>query len=207
MAAVDLVVIALVAVLAFVAGWILRGRSARGGRGADATETADRVGPPTDPLPEAEAPARRREVEPLFTTPPPRRGAVSAAEPAGRAPASRPDPAAATLRLLDRAVTAYETAVDRWLDEGAQVSPAGRAAVGELDRAIQRVDVAASRIDERTEARFAALDALDGLRSAAKLLDGYRHGRTLDAATSRDLDALEAEVGRAREELASALRG
>src|SRR5687768_8098342 len=130
MAAETLVALAVVAVLAFVAGWLARGR-------ADGAEPADPdvlvYGEPIVPPP----------AKPLFVD----RG------PSPPEKLSAPDPAAATVRLLDRAIAAYEAAVERWLDEGEQITPAGRAALNELDRAIQRVDVAAMRIAEGTESR------------------------------------------------------
>ena len=190
MAAETLVALAVVAVLAFVAGWIARGRGDSATPADPDLEVA--AEPIVDPSPSHEAtrpPIVKRPVPGLLSDPSP---AVAA-----------PDPAAATVRLLDRAVAAYEAAVERWLDEGADISPAGRAALGELDRAIQRVDVAASRIDEGTEARFSALDALDGLREASKLLQPYREGGTLDRPTSRELDRVESEIQAARDGLAT----
>ena len=184
-----LVALAVVGVAAFIAGWLARGRAERDGTAPGATPpAADAAAAP---------PARPRRVEA-------RPRSADDAQPTEERP-SAPDPAAATLRLLDRAASAYEAAVDRWLDEGEAISPAGRAALGELDRAIQRVDVAAARIAEGTEARFSALDALDALRQGATLLQPYRDGRSLDAATSRSLDAAEAELQRSREGLATAV--
>lgn len=180
MAAETLVALAVVAVLGFLAGWIARGRS-------DAAEpTAPDVGVAAEPIDVAQHRER------VATRP------VQDEAPAVQAP----DPAKATLRLLDRAVVAYEAAVERWVDEGADLTPAGKAALGELDRAIKRVDVAAARLEEGTEQRFSALDALDALREAARRLQPYREGRAIDAATSRELDRLEEEIGRARSGLA-----
>jgi hypothetical protein len=184
MAAETLVALAVVAVLAFVAGWIARGR-------ADHAEAAG---------PEVEVAAEPIDIAPR------RRGQTPSARDGGQTPPRReggltpsaPDPAAATARLLDRAVTAFEAAVERWLDEGDAITPAGKAALGELDRAIQRADVAAVRIEEGTEPRFSALDALDALRQASQILQAYREGRAIDAGSSRELDRLEDEIRRAR---------
>jgi hypothetical protein len=43
--------------------------------------------------------------------------------------------------------------------------------------------------------------ALDALREARELLDGFRDGRTIDAGISRELDGLEDDVEAARERL------
>lgn len=119
--------------------------------------------------------------------------------PSRSAPPPRPDPVADAGRALALASGAYETAVDRWLDEGAAITPAGRAAVGELERAVQRLDVAFTRLDELDDPRADdALDALDALREAAGLLDAFRQGSPLDGATSRALDRVDADVARAR---------
>ena len=179
MAAETLVALAVVAVVAFVAGWIARGRADR----------AEAAGPETEV-----------HAEPIVVPPRKERGqspSVSPRNERGQSPTA-PDPAAATGRLLDRAITAFESAVDRWLDEGDAITPAGKAALGELDRAIQRADVAAVRIEEGTEPRFSALDALEALRQASQILQAYREGRAIDAASSRELDRLEGEIGRAR---------
>lgn len=194
MAAETLVALAVVAVLAFVAGWIARGR-------ADASI-------PVEP----DVPVYGEPVVPPSKTLFAEGGQSPSVSPGnirGQSPSvspgeiSAPDPAAATVRLLDRAFAAYEAAVERWLDEGADITPAGRAALGELDRAIKRADIAAARIAEGTEPRFSALDALDALREAARLLQPYREGATLDANRSRDLDRLEDEIRRAREGVAT----
>ena len=198
-----LIALAVVAVVAFVAGWIARGRAER-----------DEMASPTARTQSGEAPPRGSDAAERASDRPPR-GVESRrvearplrdddAGPVGERPAA-PDPAAAALRLLDQAASAFEAAVDRWLDEGDAITPAGRAALGELDRAIQRVDVAASRIPDGTEARFSALDALDALRQGATLLQPYREGRSLDAATSRSLDAVETELQSARDGLAGAV--
>ena len=114
-------------------------------------------------------------------------------------PAGRPDPVRDAARALAFATAAYESAVERWLDERDAITPAGRAAVGELERAVQRLDVAATRLDDADDPRADdALDALDALREAAQRLDAFRQGRPLDAATSRALDAVEDDVARAR---------
>ena len=176
MSAEQLVVLALL-VAAFAAGWFARGSDAA--QAQDDPPTAE-VPPPTEPLPATPLPAPRPAL-----------------------PTDRvPRPLDVALRALDLANAAYETAVDRWLDEGAEITPAGRAARGELDRAIQRADVAAVRIEEGTEPRFSALDALEALREASRLLQAYREGRAIDAGTSRELDRLEDEIGRARAVLA-----
>lgn len=201
-----LVALAVVAVLAFVAGWLARGRSDANPRGQSPQEpanprglspqkTADLKGlsPQESPAPAASA----ASVKGLSPHNPANVKGLSPQE-----PVAAPDPAAATGRLLDRAIQAMENAVDRWLDEGDAITPAGKAAVGELDRAIQRADVAAARVAEDSEARFAALDALDGLREVAQLLQAYREGRAIDAQASRELDRLEDEIGRARADVA-----
>ena len=194
MAAETLVALAVVAVLAFVAGWIARGRADR----------AEAVGPEVEVAAEPIVQGRGRTptLHAQYEGPSP---SVAAAQHEGPSPSvapSAPDPVAATARLLDRAIAAFETAVERWLDEGDAITPAGKAALGELDRAIQRTDVAAVRIAEGTEPRFSALDALEALRQASQLLQAYREGRAIDAGTSRELDRLEDEIGRARAGLA-----
>ena len=109
------------------------------------------------------------------------------------------DPVAAAARALALAASAYETAVDRWLDERDQITPAGRAAVGELERAVQRLDAQAARLDELDHPLAdAALDALDALREGTRELDAFRDGAALDAATSRTLDRVDDELDRAR---------
>jgi hypothetical protein len=179
------VAIVLVGLVAFVVGWIARGRYARLPISSE---------DPIEHLPVAE-PAPVLPTSSLFGTEP------------REVPDPPPDPAAATLRLLDRALAAYEAAVDRWLDEGDAITPAGRAALGELDRAVQRVDVAAARIADDGEPRFAALDALDALREASQLLQPYRDGAPLDAARSRELDKIESEAQSARDALSAAIAG
>ena len=112
---------------------------------------------------------------------------------------SRPDPASDAARALSLAAGAYETAVDRWLDERDAITPAGRAAVGELERAVQRLDGAAVRLDEADETLGdAAFDALEALRDAVRQLQAFREGRPLDSETSRELDRIEGELARAR---------
>ncbi|CAA9502686.1 MAG: hypothetical protein AVDCRST_MAG85-1861 [uncultured Solirubrobacteraceae bacterium] len=184
MAAETLVALAVVAVLGFLAGWIARGRD------------------PTRGLTPSVSPGEELSEQKPAVAAQTRTGGLTPSVSPGKEPVKAPDAAKATLRLLDRAVVAYEAAVERWLDEGADVTPAGKAALGELDRAIKRVDVAAARLEEGSEPRFSALDALDALREAARLLQPYREGRAIDAATSRELDRLEDEVRRARSGLA-----
>ena len=117
-----------------------------------------------------------------------------------RATSARPDPARDAARALAFASAAYEKAVDRWLDERDEITPAGRAALGELERAVQRLDHAAARVDEVDEALGdAAFDAVEALRKGAAHLEAFREGRSLDAATSRELDRIEDEVARASE--------
>ena len=199
MAAETLVALAVVAVLGFLAGWIARGRS-EADQGGLTPPTPDQGGltPSVSP---GEAPLRGKPAFAGDTGDSPHQGGLTPSVSPGETVVA-PDPAKATLRLLDRAVVAYEAAVERWLDEGADVTPAGKAALGELDRAIKRVDVAAARLVEGSEQRFSALDALDALREAGRLLQPYREGRAIDAATSRELDRLEDEIRRARSGLA-----
>lgn len=208
-----LVALAVVAVLAFVAGWLARGRADANAGGQSPHNPAHVKGlsphnsanvkglsPEETPAPAAST----ANVKGLSPHNPAGVKGLSPHNPADvkglspQEPVAAPDAAAATGRLLDRAIQAMENAVDRWLDEGDAITPAGKAAVGELDRAIQRADVAAARIEENSEARFAALDALDGLREVAQLLQAYREGRAIDAQASRELDRLEDEIGRAR---------
>jgi hypothetical protein len=178
----QLVVLALI-VAAFAAGWIARG----GGGDDERAEHAE--APPAG----AATPARRlaRRAAP---------GAEPAAASARRRPsAPRADPVADAARALALASTAYETAVDRWLDERDAITPAGRAAVGEVERAVQRLDAACARLDELDDPLAdAAWDALDALRDAVGHLDAFRAGRTLDAATSRTLDGVDRELAHAR---------
>jgi hypothetical protein len=209
------VVVLVLLVAAFAAGWIARGD---GGKEAAAEEDAPAPRPgagaatpatsapatsaPTAATPATSAPATSaptaaaaRTAAPAGETDPPRRRLRRAARPAP----SRPDPATDAARALSLASAAYETAVDRWLDEREEISPAGRAAVGELERAVQRLDHAAARLDEVDETLGdAAYDALDALRKAARHLAAFREGRALDAPTSRELERLEDEVARAR---------
>ncbi len=207
-------------VAAFAAGWLARGSDLedqqrarrprrlgrrRGSAGeaphADATPLGEVVaGAPPGGIGAATAPlvgvedARRAQELPEPTAPP---------------PAATPQPRDVALRALDLAVAAYEAAVDRWLDEGATISPAGRATLGELDRAIRRLDLAAGRLDaapgdharEAGEARI----ALATLRDAADLLGRYREGEAIDAAADRQLRELEDEVAQARQALAGEL--
>lgn len=126
-------------------------------------------------------------------------GAGGEEEGARDASASGPDPARDAGRALALAAAAYENAVDRWLDERDAITPAGRAAVGELERAVQRLDHAAARVDEVDDVLGdAAYDALEALRKAVRHLGAFREGRAIDAPTSRELDRLEDEVARAR---------
>jgi hypothetical protein len=170
----QVIVLALL-VAAFVAGWVARGsdapRRARGGAGDE-----DDEGAPTAPEPAAKGGAPRGPVRP-------------------------PAPLDVARRALERAIAAYESAVDRWLDERDQITPAGRAALGELDRGIRRLELAASRLpDDAATARAAAL-GLDALRDAAGLLEAYRQGRAIDAPTSTSLAEIEDDLAEARDEL------
>ena len=166
--------ILLLLVAAFAAGWFARG-------GGDDEEGDAVEEPSAEPAPAAPAPA------------PARSGAAPATGP-------RPDPVADAARALALASGAYETAVDRWLDEADAITPAGRAAVGELERAVQRLDVAFARVDELDDPHAdPLLDALEALQEAARLLDAFRQGRALDGATSRVLDRVEDTVAEARE--------
>ena len=170
MSAEQVVVLALL-VAAFAAGWIARG----GGRAEEDEASGDAAAEPAGAAPAtARAPLLRRTSAP-------------------------PDVASDAARAVALASAAYETAVDRWLDERDAITPAGRAAVGELERAVQRLDTAAARLDEADETLGdAAYDALDALRRAVRHLEAFRDGRPLDAATSRALDGIEDELGRAR---------
>ncbi len=187
MTAEQLVVLALL-VAAFAAGWI-----ARGGRDEELADEDE--GAQTAEVPAAPPDAAR-------AAPLPEEGAA-APPPPPRAPSARPDRVADAVKALSLAASAYETAVDRWLDERDAITPAGRAAVGELERAVQRLDGATARLDEVDETLGdAAFDALEALRDAVGHLRAFRDGRALDAATSRDLDRIEEQVAQARAALA-----
>ena len=177
------VIVLLLLVAAFAAGWFARGSDA-----ADAQEdppaAPEDAPPPTQPLP----------ATPLLQTPAP----VQASLPTDRVP----HPLDVALRAFDLADAAYETAVDRWLDEGAQITPAGRAAVGELERAVRRLDLAAGRLEAAQEDHARELGevriAIAALTDATELLGAYRDGRAIDAATDRRLRELEDEVAQSR---------
>jgi hypothetical protein len=202
------VVVLVLLVAAFAAGWIARGDGAKepaaeedappsrpaAGAATPAT-SAPATSAPATSAPATSAPTAAAPPTATPTADPPRRRLRRAARPAP----SRPDPAADTARALSLASAAYETAVDRWLDEREEITPAGRAAVGELERAVQRLDHAAARLDEVDETLGdAAYDALDALRKAVRHLGAFREGRALDAPTSRELERLEDEIARAR---------
>lgn len=215
MSAEQAVILALL-IAAFAAGWF-----AGGGRGKELPQGEDdddvapvespalegppvdepHVGPAEPPLPEERIVHPREPGEPVL--PPGWPGA----ERDDDAPAA---PLPAVVRALDRAAGTLEAAVDRWLDEGTQISPAGRAALGELDRALARLDAAIARLAE-TEPDSAAPriagGALDALREAAELLARFREGHLLDADTSRELSGLEDEVAEARERLRATAAG
>jgi hypothetical protein len=180
----QLVVLGLL-VAAFVAGWV-----ARGGREEDEVEEPRQDDAAPAPPPAARKPALWRG----------RTGAAAApSEPAPRG--TRPDPVHDAERALSLAAAAYETAVDRWLDERDAITPAGRAAVGAVEQAVQRLDVAAARLDESDApdaTADAVYDAVRALRDAARRLDAFRQGQAMDAATSRELDAVDDVVARAR---------
>jgi hypothetical protein len=181
----QLVVLALI-VAAFAAGWLARGA---GGSGEASAAPAD-DDPATPPAPPTPAPAA--PTTPARAAPRARRRLRPAATPAA-------DPAADAARALALAASAYEQAVDRWLDERDSITPAGRAALGELERAVQRLDTACARLDEVDDPLAdAAWDALDALREATRHLDAFRNGVALDAATSRALDGIERELAHAR---------
>ena len=187
MSAEQLVVLALL-VAAFAAGWFARG--GRAGGQADEVEGGG-FAPLSPPVP---------------SVPPPGAVGLPAGDARPRAlAASASEPARDADRALALAAGAYETAVDRWLDERDAISPAGRAAVAELERAVQRLDHAAARLDEVDETLGdAAYDAVDALRDAVKHLAAFRDGRAIDADTSRELDRIEDEVERARAAFAGA---
>lgn len=208
MSADQAVVIALL-VAAFAAGWF-----ARGGREDDGEEEVEAPPAAAPPPPARPAPPTRAEsagggarngpaggaarTEPAggaaLTGP---SGGAARTEPSGGA--GRPDPTADAARWISLASTAFATAVDRWLDERDAITPAGRASVGAVERAVQRLDAAAARLDEVDEVLGdAAYDALEALRDGAKLLDGFRRGAPLDAAANREIDRIEEEVARAR---------
>ncbi|HEX2085225.1 MAG TPA: hypothetical protein VHF89_06045 [Solirubrobacteraceae bacterium] len=192
MSAEQLVVLALL-VAAFVAGWVARGTREEE-EGTDEDEAAAARSGAAAAAATAAAPAVRSGAAPAV-----RSGAAAAAA------APRPDPAADAARAVGLASSAYEAAVERWLDERDEITPAGRAAVGELERALQRLDVAAARLDEVDETLGdAAYDALEALRAAARHLEAFRAGRPLDAATSRELERLEDAVAHARAALEAA---
>jgi hypothetical protein len=173
------IVVLVLIVAAFAAGWVARGGPGEAAREDDADtpkrRRRRRRPPPDDTVPAA--PGRRTRA----------------------APTPRADPVADTARALALAAAAYETAVDRWLDERDAITPAGRAAVGEVERAAQRLDAATARLDELDHPLAdAAWDALDALRDAARHLDAFRNGAALDAATSRALDRIEDDLADAR---------
>jgi hypothetical protein len=178
----QLVVLGLL-VAAFVAGWV-----ARGGREEDELEEATDEAPAAPPRKPALWRGRSAATGAAASPDPPRRGA-------------RPDPVHDAERALSLAAAAYETAVDRWLDERDAITPAGRAAVGAVEQAVQRLDVVAARLDESDAPDAmadAVYDAVKALRDGARRLDSFRQGEAMDAATSRELDAVEAVLERAR---------
>lgn len=200
------IVVLVLLVAAFAAGWI-----ANGTRREQTLDGPDGVpGTDDDPVSPVDAPALEG---PILDEPP-----VGPSEPpfaeerdvAGSAEPSQPGEhgynGVSALRALDRAVQAFEHAVDHWLEDRDGITPAGRASLGELDRAIGRLDAAVDRCngDDPRAARLAG-GALDALREMAELLGGYRDGRSLDPETSRELDALEDEVAEARDTLEQAL--
>jgi hypothetical protein len=205
-------------IAAFAAGWFAGGGRGRGALAPGENEEdvapvespalegppvdEPHVGPAEPPLPEERiTPAHDRDGEPLL--PPGWPGA-------DRDDAAPAAPLPATGRALDRAVAAFETALDRWVDDGEEISPAGRAALGEFERALARLDTAVARLAEAEPASRApriAGGALDALREAAELLARYRAGHRLDADTSRELSALEGEVEDARAQLRGAAPG
>jgi hypothetical protein len=158
------IVVLVLIVAAFAAGWVARGTSED----------------------EEEAPAAGGDAQPAPARP-------------------GPDPLGDAARALAIAVAAYETAVDRWLDERDAITPAGRAAVGAVEKAVQRLDVATARLDETDHPLAdAAWDALDALRDAAKRLEAFRGGAAMDAETSRALDRVDDELARSRAALREA---
>ncbi|MDQ3740485.1 MAG: hypothetical protein M3389_06020 [Actinomycetota bacterium] len=186
MTAEQLVVLALL-VAAFVAGWV-----ARGGRD-DEPEEAGSAG--------SKGSASGGPTAAVSDGP---KGVASGASKGAAPGGGRPDPAGDAERAISLASAALDTAVDRWLDERDEITPAGRAAVGEVERAVQRLDVAAARLDEVDETLGdAAYDALDALRTGARLLASFRDGHALDVAASRELERVEDEVARARAAFAS----
>ena len=178
------VIVLVLLVAAFAAGWF-----ARGGDAPEAEEEAEAapeaaLAPPTEVLP----------ATPLPQTP----AQVHAPVPADRIPR----PLDVALRALDLANAAYEAAVDRWLDEGVEITPAGRAAVGELERAVRRLDLAAGRLeaaqDDHSREVAEVRIAISAFTDAIELLGAYRENRAIDAATDRKLRELEDEVEQCR---------
>ena len=181
-------------VVAFAAGWFARG----GGEAEEEATPAEEqeavtasAAPATGTIAAAGGPIAPTQA--VQTTPAP-------------APATPPQPRDVALRALDLATSAYDAALDRWLDEGAEITPAGRATLGELDRAIRRVDLAIGRLqaaagDHEREASEARI-ALSALREAATLLGRFRDGHAIDAAADRQLRELEDDVAQARDALA-----
>ena len=190
-----MVVVLVLLVAAFAAGWIARGSDA-----AEAEAVADEPAAPSAGPRRRFGRRARAGAEPTPASPAAPRAAASRPSAAPRA-----DPVADAARALSLASAAYETAVDRWLDERDAVTPAGRAAVGEVERAAQRLDAASARLDEMDHPLAdAAWDALDALREAARLLDAFRRGTALDAESSRALDHIDDELAQARAAFAEA---
>ena len=158
-----LIVIALLA-FGFIAGWVVR--AAVGGRAP-----TDQDRPEPAPRPAVE-PRRADEQEPQ-----------PAAEPApGQPAASRLVPAPAATPDLGRAVQAYETVVDEWLDDDGQIDDSGRRSVEELDAAVDEL--------ERAGAPNGAAEAVAALAAARELIR-ERRSQALDADTNRQLAELE----------------
>ncbi|HEX8205874.1 MAG TPA: hypothetical protein VF587_07440 [Solirubrobacteraceae bacterium] len=182
------IVVLILIVAAFVAGWVARG-------GGDGEEEAAEEAGAAPPLASAAISPAAPALAP--TTVAPASGDARKGR-RGRA-APRADPVADAARALTLAAAAYEKAVDRWLDERDEITPAGRAAVGEVERAAQRLDTATARLDETDHPLAdAAWDALDALRDAVRHLDAFRAGHALDGTTSTALDRIEDELERAR---------
>jgi hypothetical protein len=190
------IIVLVLLVAAFAAGWVANGQ-----RGQADLDGPDGVpGTDDDLVAPVEAPVLEG---PLEDEPP--TGPAEPPYPEER-DAERPLPGVAALRALDRALQAYEHVVDRWIEERDAITPAGRATLGELDRAIARLDAAVTRLEDPRQERFAG-SALDALRDAAEALDGFRAGGTLDAATSKRLHELEDEIEEARGALDADLNG
>lgn len=196
MSAEQLVVLALI-VAAFAAGWVARGS------GDDEEEAATEGG---DDRPPRRRLRRRRgasgDAAAVADAAPAASASAASSTRTAAAPTAVPqraDPVADAARALALASAAYEKAVDRWLDERDAITPAGRAVVGEVERAVQRLDAASARLDELDHPLAdAAWDALDALREATRHLAAFREGAAMDAPTSRALDRIDDDLERAR---------